>query len=104
MMEALGAEFDIRKIQTEEKGMAPHELWCNESQERYVLAINEDSLDTFNAICERERCPYSIVGKATNKKHLLVKDSLLGKNVVDMDLNILLGKLQKLKEYKNTII
>jgi len=91
----VGAEFDIRKIQTEEKGMAPHELWCNESQERYVLAINEDSLDTFNAICERERCPYSIVGKATNKKHLLVKDSLLGKNVVDMDLNILLGKPPK---------
>lgn len=91
----VGAEFDIRKIQTEEKGMAPHELWCNESQERYVLAINENSLDTFNAICERERCPYSIVGKATNKKHLLVKDSLLKKNVVDMDLNILLGKPPK---------
>lgn len=91
----IGANFDIRNIHSEEKGMAPHELWCNEAQERYVLAIHKDSLHVFEQICNRERCPYAIVGYGKKDKHLLVQDSLLENDVVDMDLNILLGKPPK---------
>ncbi|MEK9770956.1 MAG: phosphoribosylformylglycinamidine synthase [Nitrosomonadales bacterium] len=91
----IGANFDIRNIHSEEKGMAPHELWCNEAQERYVLAIHKDSLSIFEKICKRERCPYAIVGYGIKDKHLLVKDSLLENNVVDMDLSILLGRPPK---------
>ena len=69
----VGADFDIRNIDTEEKGMAPHELWCNESQERYVLAIDQQSLNLFKKICERERCPFRVIGKAKKNRHLHVK-------------------------------
>lgn len=91
----VGAIFDIRNVHSEEKGMAPHELWCNESQERYVLAISKDSIDLFTKICARERCPFSIVGHATTKKDLIVKDSLLNKNLVEMNLDVLLGRPPK---------
>ncbi len=92
----VGAEFDIRNIDTEEKGMAPHELWCNESQERYVLAINQQSLDLFKKICDRERCPFRVIGKAKKNRHIHVKDNLLNQDVVNMDLDVLLGKPPKL--------
>lgn len=92
----VGADFDIRNIDTEEKGMTPHELWCNESQERYVLAIDQQSLDLFKKICERERCPFKVIGKAKKNRHLLVKDSLLNQDVVNMELDVLLGKPPKL--------
>ncbi len=67
-----GARFDLRAVPLEESGLAPKEIWCNESQERYVLAIAPDSLPQFKAFCERERCPFSVVGVATEERHLFV--------------------------------
>ena len=60
-----GARFDLRKVPLEESGLAPKEIWCNESQERYVMAIAPEALPMFDAMCERERCPYAVVGVAT---------------------------------------
>ncbi|HEX5737786.1 MAG TPA: phosphoribosylformylglycinamidine synthase, partial [Hydrogenophaga sp.] len=67
-----GARFDLRAVPLEESGLAPKEIWCNESQERYVLAIAPESLPQFRAFCERERCPFSVVGVATEERHLFV--------------------------------
>jgi phosphoribosylformylglycinamidine synthase len=69
-----GAHFDLRRVPVVESGMAPKEIWCNESQERYVLAIAPESLDRFRAFCERERCPFSVVGVATQERELVVSD------------------------------
>ncbi|HEX4858427.1 MAG TPA: phosphoribosylformylglycinamidine synthase, partial [Usitatibacteraceae bacterium] len=87
-----GATFDLRRIPVEEKGMSPREIWSNESQERYVLAIAPQSLELFAAIAERERCPYAVIGAATAEPRLVVTDSLLGPNAVDMNMDVLLGK------------
>jgi phosphoribosylformylglycinamidine synthase len=87
-----GARIDLRKAPNEEPGMTPREVWSNESQERYVLAIAPESLDTFRAICERERCPFAVVGEATEARRLEVVDPLFGNKPVDMDLPALLGK------------
>ncbi|BBP05019.1 phosphoribosylformylglycinamidine synthase [Sulfuriferula plumbiphila] len=87
-----GARFQLRDIPLEESGMSPREIWSNESQERYVLAIAPPSLDSFRAVCERERCPFAVVGIATGDRHLTVEDSLLGATPVDMDMSVLLGK------------
>ena len=70
-----GARFDLRAVKLEESGMAPKEIWCNESQERYVLAIAPESLALFQALCERERCPFAVIGVATEERDLLVYDS-----------------------------
>jgi phosphoribosylformylglycinamidine synthase len=70
-----GARFDLRAVPLEESGMAPKEIWCNESQERYVLAIAPESLETFQAFCERERCPFAVIGVATEEKDLVLFDS-----------------------------
>jgi len=69
-----GARFDLRAVPLEESGLAPKEIWCNESQERYVLAIAPESLAQFQAFCERERCPFAVVGVATEERHLVVGD------------------------------
>ncbi len=69
-----GARFDLRAVPLEESGMAPKEIWCNESQERYVLAIAPESLELFKALCERERCPFAVVGVATEERNLVVTD------------------------------
>ncbi|VXB72682.1 phosphoribosylformylglycinamidine synthase [Massilia sp. 9I] len=91
-----GAIFDLRKVPLEESGMAPKEIWSNESQERYVLAIAPMDLDKFAAICERERCPYAVVGTATEERQLKVIDPLAGNNPVDMPMDVLLGKPPKM--------
>ena len=88
----VGARFDLRKVPSLEPGMSPKEIWSNESQERYVLAIAPDSLAKFAAFCERERCPFAVVGEATVAQNLVVHDPLFGNNAVDMDLETLLGK------------
>ena len=67
-----GARFDLRAVQLEESGMAPKEIWSNESQERYVLAIAPESLELFRAFCERERCPFAVIGVATEERDLVV--------------------------------
>ncbi len=87
-----GARIDLRAAPNEEPGMTPREVWCNESQERYVLAIAPASLPLFREICERERCPFAVVGEATADQRLEVVDPLFGNKPVDMDLPALLGK------------
>lgn len=90
-----GAVFALRDIPLEEHGLNPMQIWCNEAQERYVLAIEPKHLDTFRAICARERCPFAVVGTATDDGHLQVRDDLYNNNPVDLPLNVLLGKPPK---------
>ena len=90
-----GARFDLRQVHLEESGMSAREIWSNESQERYVLAIDPQSLPQFAFFCERERCPFSVVGKATAKPQLVVKDAA-AITPVDMPLEVLLGKPPKM--------
>ncbi|MBL8331138.1 MAG: phosphoribosylformylglycinamidine synthase [Rubrivivax sp.] len=87
-----GAVFDLRQVPLEESGLAPKEIWCNESQERYVLALDPDLLPLFRQICERERCPYGIVGRATAQPELVLEDGPGGERAIDMPLDVLLGK------------
>ncbi len=88
----VGATFDLRKVPSEEPGMSPKEIWSNESQERYVLAIHPDSLPLFKQFCERERCPFAVLGEATATQQLIVADPLFANHAVDMDMDVLLGK------------
>jgi phosphoribosylformylglycinamidine synthase len=92
-----GARFDLRAIPSEEPGMSPMQIWCNEAQERYVIAIAPEALERFSAICERERCPYSVLGHATNDGRLVVSDPHFGNRPVDMELAVLLGKPPRMK-------
>jgi len=92
----VGALFELRNVHNEEPGMSPRELWSNEAQERYVLAVLPADLPHFKAICERERSPFAIVGYATEERHLTVTDSHFNNKPVDMDLSVLLGKPPKM--------
>jgi phosphoribosylformylglycinamidine synthase len=92
----MGAQLELRKIPNDEPGMSPREIWCNESQERYVLAVSDERLDDFIQLCERERCPYAVLGKATDEQQLVVSDEVFENNPVDMPLDILLGKPPKM--------
>ncbi|WP_330926421.1 phosphoribosylformylglycinamidine synthase [Candidatus Sororendozoicomonas aggregata] len=87
-----GGKFQLRAVHSDEPGMSPLALWCNESQERYVMAVVPERLETFAAICHRERCPYALVGEATEALHLHVGDSHFGNVPVAMPLSVLLGK------------
>jgi phosphoribosylformylglycinamidine synthase len=91
-----GARFELRKIPNDEPGMAPHEIWCNEAQERYVLAIAAEKLDAFAALCARERCPFAVLGQATADGTLVVTDAHFGNAPIDMPLQVLLGKPPKM--------
>lgn len=99
-----GAVFKLREVPLEEHGLTPLQIWCNESQERYVLSILEKDLDTFRAICERERCPFAVVGTATDDGHLKVRDDLFSNNPVDLPLNVLLGKPPKTTRTDKTVM
>ena len=98
-----GAVFKLREVPLEEHGLNPLQIWCNESQERYVLSILEKDLETFRAICERERCPFAVVGTATDDGHLKVRDDLFSNNPVDLPLNVLLGKPPKTMRSDQTV-
>jgi phosphoribosylformylglycinamidine synthase len=87
-----GARVDLRAAPNEEPGMTPREVWCNEAQERYVLAIAPDRLALFRELCERERCPFAVIGVATDDTRLRVEDPVFANAPVDMDLGALLGK------------
>jgi phosphoribosylformylglycinamidine synthase len=87
-----GATLDLRAIPNDEPGMAPMEIWCNEAQERYVLAIDPAALPTFEAIARRERAPFAVVGHATDEEHLTVNDDLLGEAPIDIPMDVLFGK------------
>jgi phosphoribosylformylglycinamidine synthase len=91
-----GARFDLRRVPLEESGLAPKEIWCNESQERYVLAVDPDRLPLFEQMCARERCPFAVVGVATETAELIVEDGPGGERVIDMPMEVLLGKPPKM--------
>jgi len=90
----LGARFDLAQVPLEESGLAPREIWCNESQERYVLALDPDLLPLFEQMCERERCPFAVVGTARAERELVVASG--GENVIDMPMEVLLGQAPKM--------
>ncbi|MEJ2042419.1 MAG: phosphoribosylformylglycinamidine synthase [Reinekea sp.] len=96
-----GGAFELRDIPNDEPGMAPLAVWCNESQERYVLAVAPEQMDTFDALCQRERCPYSVIGTATEEKHLSVSDRHFDDSPVSMPLDVLLGKPPKMSRAFN---
>ena len=91
-----GAVFELREVPNDEPGMSPLELWCNESQERYVLAIAPERFGAFEALCARERCPYAVLGQATAERDLRVTDRHFGDTPIDMPLSLLLGKPPKM--------
>ena len=92
----LGARLELREVHIEEAGMSPREIWSNESQERYVLAIAPEALAGFRALCERERCPFAVLGSATADGRLVVSDRHFGNSPVDMEMQVLLGKPPKM--------
>ncbi|KAI9317933.1 phosphoribosylformylglycinamidine synthase [Dichotomocladium elegans] len=98
----LGAKIDIRNVPLDDSSMSPMEIWCNESQERYVLAISPAKLSVFEELCARERCPYAVVGTATAEKRLVVEDSLLGNTPIDLPMSVLFGKPPKMSRTTNT--
>ncbi len=90
-----GARFDLRHIPLEESGLAPKEAWCNESQERYVVALSPEQLPVFKFLCERERCPFAVVGMATQETVLVLENGPGGERSIDMPMEVLLGKPPK---------
>jgi len=91
-----GGRFELRKVQNADIGMSPMQIWCNEAQERYVVAIKPESLELFTAFCEREHCLFAVIGEATEEEHLLLNDELLGDKPVDIPMSVLFGKSPKL--------
>ncbi len=92
-----GGEFQLRQVPNDEPGMSPLEIWCNEAQERYVLAVRPDNLQRFTDICVRERAPFAVVGVATDEKHLRLGDKFFANNPVDLPMSILFGKAPKMQ-------
>ena len=93
-----GGVFELRNVPNDEPGMSPLEIWCNESQERYVLSVAPENLALFESICERERAQYAVVGKATREQHLTLSDAKFGNKPIDMPLEVLLGKAPKMSK------
>jgi phosphoribosylformylglycinamidine synthase len=91
-----GGTIDLRAVPSEEPGMSPREIWCNEAQERYVLAILPANRDRFRAICERERCPFAVVGRANAQGRLVIDDRHFNSKPVDVPLDVILGKPPKM--------
>ncbi|MCL1073405.1 phosphoribosylformylglycinamidine synthase [Shewanella dokdonensis] len=91
-----GGKFELRNVPSDEPGMSPLEIWCNESQERYVLSVAAEKLETFTAICERERAPFAVVGEATAEEHLSLHDTHFDNKPIDLPLEVLLGKPPKM--------
>jgi len=91
-----GGKFRLRDIPSEEKGMSPLEIWCNEAQERYVLAISKESLPIFKELCERERCPFAIAGEAIAEQNLILSDEHFENNPIDIPIELLLGNPPKM--------
>ncbi|KMK16714.1 phosphoribosylformylglycinamidine synthase [Pluralibacter gergoviae] len=98
-----GGKFNLRDILSDEPGMSPLEIWCNESQERYVLAVAPDQLPLFDELCRRERAPYAVIGEATQEQHLSLSDSHFDNRPIDMPLDVLLGKTPKMTRDVQTL-
>jgi phosphoribosylformylglycinamidine synthase len=92
-----GARFNLQRVPLEESGLAPKEVWCNESQERYVLAIQPELMPLFEQMCARERCPYAVVGEATEEAQLILEDGPGGSRPIDMPMAVLLGKAPRMR-------
>jgi phosphoribosylformylglycinamidine synthase len=99
----LGGELEIRHLQIDTKSMTPMEIWCNESQERYVMSIKPEKITEFRAICARERCPYAILGRAKTAQHLTVTDKHFNNKVVDIPMSLLFGNTPKTTKNINTV-
>ena len=91
-----GGTFELRTVPNDEPGMSPVEIWCNEAQERYVLAVKPEDIQRFEAICQRERCPFAVVGEATEEKTIRVSDQQFDNNPVDLPMSVLFGKPPKM--------
>lgn len=91
-----GGRFELRDVPNDEPSMSPLAIWCNESQERYVLAIAPENLARFEAICQRERAPYAVVGESTSEQHLVVNDKHFDARPVDLPMSLLFGKPPKM--------
>ena len=92
----LGARFELRDVPNAEPGMSPMEIWSNEAQERYVLGVNARDLPLFKQLCERERCPFAVVGETTKAEQLVLHDNHFQNNPVDLPMNVLFGKPPKM--------
>ena len=99
-----GGRFNLRKVPNDEPGMSPLEIWCNESQERYVLAVPASRIDLFRQLCERERCPFAVVGEATEERRLVLEDSHFGNTPIDMPLEVLLGKPPRMHRKETSLL
>ncbi|MGB0206160.1 MAG: phosphoribosylformylglycinamidine synthase [Neptuniibacter sp.] len=91
-----GANFELRNVNNDEPGMSPLAIWCNEAQERYVMAVAPSDMARFEAICERERCPYAVVGEAIEEMHLTLGDTHFENKPVDLPMSVLFGKPPKM--------
>ncbi len=98
-----GGKFQLRDILSDEPGMSPLEIWCNESQERYVLAVAPEQLPLFDELCRRERAPYAVIGEATAEQHLSLSDSHFNDQPIDLPLDVLLGKTPKMTRDVQTL-
>lgn len=98
----LGAKFEIRDVLVADNSMSPMEIWCNESQERYVLAVSPEKASKFEKIAQRERCPFSIVGIATEEEELIVTDRLLSQDVIHLKMSTLFGKPPRMSRKDTT--
>ncbi|NQV70955.1 MAG: phosphoribosylformylglycinamidine synthase [Pseudohongiella sp.] len=97
-----GGIFKLREIPNAEKQMSPLEIWCNEAQERYVMAVNARDLNRFDEICQRERCPYGVVGEAIEEKHIRLDDSHFENSPIDLPMDVLFGKPPKMHRDVNS--
>jgi phosphoribosylformylglycinamidine synthase len=101
---AAAARFNLRAVPNDEPSMSPLEIWCNESQERYVLAVPADRIALFRQLCERERAAFAVVGEATEAKQLVVKDPHFGNTTpIDLPLEVLLGKPPRMHRQERTL-
>ncbi|MCL1080072.1 phosphoribosylformylglycinamidine synthase [Parashewanella spongiae] len=91
-----GGKFNLRDVLSDERGMSPLEIWCNESQERYVLSVSPENLQIFTDICQRERAPFAVVGEATVEEHLILDDPHFDNQPIDLPLEVLLGKAPRM--------
>ena len=99
-----GGRFQLRAVPNDEPGMSPLEIWCNESQERYVLAVPAARLGVLKTLCERERCPFAVVGEATEQRQLVLEDSHFGNTPIDLPLEVLLGKPPRMHRTDTTLV
>ena len=99
-----GARIELRDVDNAEPGMSPMGIWCNEAQERYVLLVGDDRIDAFKAMCERERCPVSVIGTLTDDGNLVVNDRDFENRVVDMPMDMLLGNPPKMERNVERVV